>query len=167
MRSGRWDVFNGVVFRSEMEAKFARFLHTHGQRWMYEPKIKTSDGVFLNYQIDFYLPDSRLYVEIKPRVFEGELSKMRAMINHFDFEDCQFAVVTEGNVLYRVWDHPLPEMFLDRYEHWWDKRLCELFWGKCRECESLMACGGGLWKCYGCGWYGGDSCMVEGLSYIR
>jgi hypothetical protein len=177
-RYGKTTVAYGIEFRSELEASVAGFFKAWGQRFIYEPKIKTSDGHFLGYQVDFFLPDARLFVEVKPMNLRRELQKMQAMVNHFDFVDYGFCAVMENSELLTVWDPPMKGMFLDRFEHRWDcpesfgwntvgggKIQNTLFWGQCQNCKSLIACGGGCWACMGCGWHGGDACMVSELSY--
>jgi hypothetical protein len=179
-RSGRPVKAFGVTFRSELEFEVARFFRQWNQRFIYEPKIKTSDNKFLDYQVDFLLPDARLFVEVKPKAFTDELTKMRPMINHHDFCDFNFCAVAWGNPtgLLRVWDKPRDFMFMDRANCYWDANEDiglelpggalvpnEMFWGQCKECQSFIPCGGNEWGCFGCGWYGGDSCMIDGLSF--
>jgi hypothetical protein len=56
--------YHGAKFRSKLEAQWAKFFTLIGQRWEYEPeKFHLSSGVYIP---DFYLPDLRVYVEIKP-----------------------------------------------------------------------------------------------------
>lgn len=49
-------------FRSQLEVTFALQLEAHGIRWFYEPER------LRRYLVDFYLPDSRLWVEVKGRL---------------------------------------------------------------------------------------------------
>lgn len=57
--------WNGWLFRSRLEARWAVFLHTLGLAFEYEP-----EGYDLGeagwYLPDFYLPESGLWLEIKP-----------------------------------------------------------------------------------------------------
>ena len=58
-------VYNGYRFRSRLEARWAVFFDAAGIRYEYEPQgYKLSDGTC--YLPDFYLPDFKAYVEIKP-----------------------------------------------------------------------------------------------------
>lgn len=56
--------YNGLKFRSRLEAKWAVFFDTAKIRYEYEPEgYETEDGE--RYLPDFYLPDFDLYVEVK------------------------------------------------------------------------------------------------------
>lgn len=57
-------VHNGVVFRSKLEARWAKFFDLKRMLWVYEPEsiqLPTRP-----YTPDFYLPDFNTYVEVKP-----------------------------------------------------------------------------------------------------
>jgi hypothetical protein len=55
--------YNGVVFRSRTEARYAVYFDVLGVRWLYEPEAYSLDsGPYLP---DFLLPDLDLFVEIK------------------------------------------------------------------------------------------------------
>lgn len=57
-------VYNGYKFRSRLEARWAVFFDAAGIRYEYEPEGFEHNGVC--YLPDFYLPDSKTYVEVKP-----------------------------------------------------------------------------------------------------
>ena len=73
--------YRGILFRSRLEIRWARFFDAIGVRWEYEPEGYT-DGT-TSYLPDFWLPDvhSRagdkgLYFEVKPcRPTQDELTK--------------------------------------------------------------------------------------------
>lgn len=57
--------FDGVRFRSRAESRFALLLHTLNIRYVYEPvKFRLASGS--TYTADFWLPETQLFVEIKP-----------------------------------------------------------------------------------------------------
>lgn len=57
--------YNGMRFRSRLEARWAVFFDAIGIRYEYEPEGYTAkDGTC--YLPDFYLPDEDVYVEVKP-----------------------------------------------------------------------------------------------------
>ena len=59
-------VYNGYRFRSRLEARWAVFFDAAGIEYQYEPEgFVLSNGEY--YLPDFYLPDMRAYVEIKPQ----------------------------------------------------------------------------------------------------
>lgn len=56
--------YNGYKFRSRLEARWAVFFDAAGIKYEYEPEgFELSCGRYLP---DFYLPDFKIYVEIKP-----------------------------------------------------------------------------------------------------
>lgn len=57
--------YKGYAFRSRLEARFAVYFDHLGITWDYEPEgFELGNG--LRYLPDFWLPDLRLWVEIKP-----------------------------------------------------------------------------------------------------
>jgi len=59
-------VYNGVKFRSTLEARWAIFFDACGLNWVYEPEcFELNAG---NYTPDFYLKKYDLFVEIKPNL---------------------------------------------------------------------------------------------------
>jgi hypothetical protein len=73
---------NGIWYRSRLEARVAMLFHTIGIQADYEP-----DGFILNgvgYLPDFYLPQVRMFLEVKPREFseiEMQLAKALAIVS--------------------------------------------------------------------------------------
>jgi hypothetical protein len=59
-------VYNGVKFRSTLEARWAIFFDACGLNWVYEPECFELDAG--NYTPDFYLKKYDLFVEIKPNL---------------------------------------------------------------------------------------------------
>ena len=58
-------VYNGYRFRSRLEARWAVFFDAAGIKYQYEPEgFEFGDGI--KYLPDFYLPDFKIHVEIKP-----------------------------------------------------------------------------------------------------
>lgn len=57
--------YKGYSFRSRLEARWAVFFDHLGIRWEYEPEgFELGNG--LRYLPDFWLPDWKLWVEVKP-----------------------------------------------------------------------------------------------------
>ena len=57
-------VYKGFRFRSRLEARWAVFFDQFGLRWEYEREGYDLDGV--RYLPDFWLPELRMHVEVKP-----------------------------------------------------------------------------------------------------
>lgn len=63
--------YNGYKFRSRLEARWAVFFDAAGIEYEYEPEgFELDDGT--RYLPDFYLPEFRIYVEIKRKGLSGE-----------------------------------------------------------------------------------------------
>lgn len=56
--------YQGYRFRSRLEARWARFFDASDVRYVYEPEGFEMEGV--RYLPDFWLPQLRYYIEIKP-----------------------------------------------------------------------------------------------------
>lgn len=57
--------YNGYLFRSRLEARWAVFFDNIGWKYEYEPEgFKADDGTV--YLPDFYLPQKGFYAEVKP-----------------------------------------------------------------------------------------------------
>jgi len=72
--------YNGMLFRSRLEARWAVFFDAAGIKYEYEPEGFEHDGV--RYLPDFYLRDFDMYVEVKPdrKGFEKDIDKCWRMI---------------------------------------------------------------------------------------
>ena len=56
--------YDGCLFRSRLEARWAVFFNHLGLRWRYEPEGFEMPG--FRYLPDFFLPDWDVYLEVKP-----------------------------------------------------------------------------------------------------
>lgn len=69
-KPARQTFYNGTLFKSQLEAKWAVFFDTLNIEWVYEPCVIEHTDVYTNrklcYKPDFYLPRLGLYVEVKP-----------------------------------------------------------------------------------------------------
>lgn len=72
--------YKGFRFRSRLEARWAVFFDAIGVKWIYEPEgYKMKNTCYLP---DFYLPELRHYIEIKPDFPSAlELTKMCNLAN--------------------------------------------------------------------------------------
>lgn len=69
-------IYNGVSFRSKLEAKWAEFFDSIGMNWISEVEgYRFSDGT--KYLPDFWLQDCRTYFEVKVPLNEKDMTKMR------------------------------------------------------------------------------------------
>lgn len=69
--------YNGDIFRSRLEAKWAVFFHALNIRYEYEKEGFDIDGI--RYLPDFFLPDYSCWIEIKAdKISEKEYKKINA-----------------------------------------------------------------------------------------
>lgn len=84
--------YNGYMFRSRLEARWAVFFDAAGIPYIYEPEgIQFKDGE--RYLPDFYLPWFNAYVEIKPQTIEFEEEKNAIKKCEKLFSECDNCVV--------------------------------------------------------------------------
>lgn len=72
--------YNGIVFRSKTEAKFAKYFDDNNIRYEYENyifKYKQNDGLEHNYRPDFYLPEYDIFIEVKSKIIMTDLVKAK------------------------------------------------------------------------------------------
>lgn len=92
-------VYQGVEFRSRLEARWAVFFDAAGIKWNYEPRwIQLESGPYLP---DFILPELHLVVEVKP-VFNGpaidRLDEAVNVLNEDSNVDWEGVLLTQGNL---------------------------------------------------------------------
>lgn len=69
--------YNGYRFRSRLEARWAVFFDKAGIKYKYETEgFKTSNGLY--YLPDFYLPDLKVFVEVKGEFSDTDWNKIYA-----------------------------------------------------------------------------------------
>lgn len=73
--------YNGVTFRSRMEARWAVFMDALGMKWDYEPEAYELDG--LSYLPDFWLPEQKVFFEVKPAEPTNEEREKAARLADF------------------------------------------------------------------------------------
>jgi hypothetical protein len=100
-------VYNGVKFRSTLEARWAVFFDACGLDWVYEPECFELEAG--SYTPDFYLKDYDLYVEIKPN-----LDWYDDKYDFFRYLQCPgkllvlsvpFPSIKEASAVFGLWDH--------------------------------------------------------------
>jgi hypothetical protein len=72
--------YDGQMFRSKLEADYARFFDEIGLRWVYEDKGRYFGDVF--YLVDFWLPRSRQIIEVKGVFQPDDCKKIQAVLAH-------------------------------------------------------------------------------------
>ena len=67
--------------KSKTEAACAKWLDGNGLNWIYEPEQFKGKGV---YTPDFYLPQIKTMIEVKPLAFICEIDRIRPMVEDMD-----------------------------------------------------------------------------------
>ena len=65
------------LFRSRIEARWAKFMDCMGFTWEYETEGYNLDGIL--YLPDFWFPDVRIFAEVKPTMSKVEYPKVKAL----------------------------------------------------------------------------------------
>lgn len=142
--------YSGQVFRSRTEARFARWCDSWAVRWHYEPEGFNIGGV--QYLPDFYLPECKTIVEVKPPIFAEELHKVMAMEEACRDYSVSFLIVTMDQKGCMALGLAKDE---GGYRRW--GFASDLFWATCNHCKRPHVCdGSGGWECPHCGAYDGD-----------
>lgn len=99
--------YNGIVFRSQLEAQWAVFFDTLDEKWEYEKQVFQVEAD-LWYLPDFWLPKQERWIEIKPGViWEGSVEERKAV--------GLFRVT--GKPVYVLSGFPEVMTFVDLYDH--------------------------------------------------
>jgi hypothetical protein len=161
MKSSIRTRYNGTLFRSKLEADWARAFDSLGVVWEYEREGQYFGDVF--YLPDFWLPKSRQYVEVKGVFEPADCKKIRAVVETAKPRPytgdwwCPdipiIACVPDGK--FYGWERK-DEPAQDWYEFLTTSaRHISLF--ECTECRGWWFCDGDQsFRCQCCGAYDGD-----------
>lgn len=114
--------WRGIVFRSRTEARWAAFFDALGLEWVYEPEgYELQDGTW--YLPDFWLPQLRLWVEVKPSygASRHERDKCRMLAEGLGYP----VMVTDGQPRHAYFDSYWPDgdewggSFSSKGRVWW------------------------------------------------
>ncbi len=162
--------YRGILFRSKLEADYARVFDTLGVEWQYEPNGRYFGNQF--YLVDFYLPRSKQWVEVKGVFEPADVRKIVAFLEHIEprphtnADTCPdiALVACEPNGVFRGWVRGAVSR---------DDNLLALSRKACRELDLLACakCGGWWfadvdlsWRCQCCGAYEGNGHLASMLS---
>lgn len=106
--------YKGYHFRSRLEARWAVFFDALGLEYQYEPQgFDLSDKGLGSYLPDFYLPDSRCWIEVKPTEPSGDETFLKLMA----VAECtgEKAYLVAGEPMKSIEGPPIS----DRGNAWW------------------------------------------------
>lgn len=161
--------YKDILFRSKLEADWARCFDALGLAWDYEPEGQYFGAQF--YLVDFYLPKSRQWVEVKGVFEPDDVRKVVAFLEHvkarpFTGEMCPdiALVACEPNGVFRGWERGVcrpTDSLLDL-----SRRAChELALFSCARCGGWWFADEALsWRCQCCGAYDGDGHLADRLT---
>lgn len=153
--------YNGLKFRSRLEARWAVFLDAVGIKYLYEPEgFEFEDGT--RYLPDFYLPDSHQFLEVKGVQTERDWHKVDCLI-----DEGQDVVVGFSDMSFRAWNWdwgPLEGPKVLRYSNEDESYLV-----RCAKCGKYYFMAElGTYECRACGHYDGNATFeLEVLSGDR
>lgn len=130
-------VYDGHLFRSRLEARWAVFLNSLKVKYEYEPVCERVEfgGFLMSYKPDFYLPDLSLWIEIKPSYPDD--TALRKAAGWAENEDI---VILWGNI--KPLHHSKPPEDSGWHFYWHNRKnkvVCShnTWWGKCRRCGEV------------------------------
>lgn len=143
--------YRGILFRSGLEARWAKFFDTLGIQWVYEPEgYQLSDGLY--YLPDFYLPEQDQFFEVKGVMTDIDMNKIEKLAK----ESHKSVVIGRPDGCMEIADvFNAPYIPYD-----YEKSQTAVY--KCRTCgkwwflNDLYS-----WKCRCCGEYDGDGHIAE------
>lgn len=108
--------YNGYRFRSRLEARWAVFFDEVGIKYQYEPEgFVLSDGTY--YLPDFYLPDLRLWVEVKGVMDMESKKKINLFSEELNWTDSRLWILGD-----------IPKPFDNTYELYDEEFVEDAFW---------------------------------------
>ena len=160
--------YDGVVFRSRMEARFAKWCDSWGIQWCYEPEGYEFGGE--RYLPDFYLPESGIIIEVKPVIASNELSKIRRLMKHISVRpdnDDLFEKERKEAWVVQV-DQKGCIFTACHVDYGWEDKLGDGHDAGpvlCHQCNKPYIIGWAMWDCRHCGYYDGDSSFQKNLEW--
>lgn len=144
--------YNGILFRSKLEAQWAKFFDSLRIPWIYEPEgFLFSDRTM--YLPDFYLPDSKQWFEVKGVMDDIDKHKIEMLCREsghdvvVGYANGEFDMCNLG-----AW-HDYDEDVIDFT--WYSKR--DTYINRCSNCGKYSFMNAiGSYRCQCCGEHDGD-----------
>jgi len=145
--------YNGVLFRSRLEATYAEWLDDIGLVWAYEPEgYKLSGG--LAYLPDFWLPDQKAWLECKGVMLPDDDAKIVSLAVESKCDVFVGSLIRGGDMRIGAVD-----MYND-FGH--EVVYTTMIAAKCGKCERVwLMQEWGSWACRCCGYYAGNAGFDE------
>jgi hypothetical protein len=156
--------YEGVRYRSKLEADCARFFDTHRIAYAFEPEGFQFDGIC--YLPDFWLPRLKTFVEVKGCLDGSDEAKLQALAKYcadpYDWEDTRPLLILAEAPIGEEFSNPFcPDSGFYIYP-----RGAALY--QCRKCENWwFGNPSGPYKCRFCGVWDGDHYIARQHGYGR
>ena len=160
--------YNGVEFKSNLEARVAERFDELGIEWQYEPRcFRDKNFAGGQYTPDFYLPDSDLYIEVAGIIDDRHIQNFRRFremfdkeitdeVGHLDYEHISLLMINSDG------DFVIPRTELSFFRGWDADCLCQC--SKCGKWWAQEMCG--FWHCEHCDYGDGDHTFKQVISNI-
>ena len=148
--------YDGIRFRSKLEAQWAKLLDHYGIPWAYEAEgYEFKDGT--KYLPDFWLPDSKQWLEVKGIMNDKDMHKCMTLAKESGHD--VIIGYPNGRCTFIECDQEGKDLFFGD-----EDTQCRI--DKCSECGKLFFHGEGSYYCRCCGAYDGDHYLAPpGPSY--
>jgi len=156
--------YKGILFRSKLEAEWAKFFDSLEIPWLYEPEgFQFSDGTM--YLPDFWLPDSKQWFEVKGILNDKDQHKMEMLClesNHdvvIGHPDGEFSMMDlwHNDEAPSLFDPYLRPDEPTQFKHVEVFGKDDTFLNCCEQCGKYSFMEGcGSYACQCCGAYDGD-----------
>lgn len=140
--------YKGIMMRSLLEVRWAKFLDYCKIEWVYEPEAYIfKDGTM--YLPDFYLPQQQAYFEVKGIMYDSDMHKIKCLAE----ESERPVIIGYENGKFEIYEKHLS--FVDELPTHFSASGTTLF--LCSECKKYWFANlYGGWECKCCGAYDGD-----------
>ena len=144
-------LYKGILFRSKLEAQWAKFFDYLKIPWIYEPAgYIFADGT--QYLPDFWLPDSKQWFEVKGIMSEKDTHKIELLC----YESKHDVVVGYANGEFDMYDTFFADE--DGKKELTHYSKGETYINRCRVCKKYSFMNSvGSYQCQCCNAYDGDS----------
>ena len=141
--------YNGVLYRSKLEATTAKLFDEYNIKFIYEPDvIEFRDGT--KYMPDFYLPEQKIWVECKGLMNDKDEHKITMLANESKEKEV-IIITSDGHFsLVQAEGDTLDEVL------WLGEE--DVFFAHCKKCGKwYFSDTAGSWACRHCGFHDGNS----------
>lgn len=140
---GKKTMYKGIEMKSRLESKIAFFLDCLEIKWEYEPKVFMLSLGFI-YIPDFYLPELKMWIEVKGIIEEHNKEISRAFVKD---NNTELMLISSNETLWFSMKDFLDGLSEDN----------AVYIGECSSCKHHFFCSNiGIYSCRNCNYHDGD-----------